>query len=118
MALRTSNERDQQFVRNALPDGFDWLIAALPALGTGEAVVAGEGVSVPMQIQFRALAAEQQPASQTPAFSHAWSQRGRRPSLHPPHHQPLAPAAALSRSGAAGQRVPGTPRLAAAAAFF
>jgi uncharacterized protein len=73
MAMRTSNERDQQFVRNALPDGFDWLIAALPALGTGEAVVTGEGVSVPMQIQFRPLATDQQPASQTPAFSQAWS---------------------------------------------
>ena len=71
--MRTSNERDQQFVRNALPDGFDWLIAALPALGTGEAVVTGEGVSVPMQIHFRALPADQQPASQTPAFSQAWS---------------------------------------------
>jgi DNA helicase HerA-like ATPase len=73
IALRTSNERDQQFVRKALPDGFDWLIAALPALATGEAVVAGEGVSVPMQIQFRQLAADEQPASQTPAFSRAWS---------------------------------------------
>ena len=73
IALRTSNERDQQFVRKALPDGFDWLIAALPALATGEAVIAGEGVSVPMQIQFRQLAADEQPASQTPAFSRAWS---------------------------------------------
>jgi DNA helicase HerA-like ATPase len=73
VALRTSNERDQQFVRRALPDGFDWLIAALPALATGEAVIAGEGVSVPMQIQFRPLAPDEQPASQTPAFSRAWS---------------------------------------------
>ena len=73
MAMRTSNERDQQFVRNAMPDGFDWLVAALPALGTGEAVVTGEGVSVPMQIQFRTLPADRQPASQTPAFSQAWS---------------------------------------------
>ena len=73
IALRTSNERDQQFVRRALPDGFDWLIAALPALATGEAVIAGEGVSVPMQVQFRQLARNEQPASQTPAFSRAWS---------------------------------------------
>jgi uncharacterized protein len=69
-----SNERDQQFVRNALPDGFDWLTGALPALGTGEAVVVGEGVTVPMQIQFRPLAQHEQPASQTPAFSRAWAQ--------------------------------------------
>jgi hypothetical protein len=73
VALRTSNDRDQQFVRKALPDGFDWLIAALPALATGEAVVTGEGASVPMQIQFRALAPHEQPASQTPSFSRAWS---------------------------------------------
>ena len=76
MALRMSNERDQQFVRNALPDGFDWLVGALPALGTGEAVVVGEGVTVPMQIQFRSLPQAEQPASQTPAFSRAWSQEG------------------------------------------
>jgi uncharacterized protein len=73
VALRTGNERDQQFVRKALPDGFDWLIAALPALATGEAVVAGEGVSVPMQVQFLPLPPDAQPASQTPAFSRAWS---------------------------------------------
>ena len=36
-------------------------------------MIAGEGVSVPMQIQFRQLAADEQPASQTPAFSRAWS---------------------------------------------
>ncbi|HEX6012770.1 MAG TPA: hypothetical protein VFY87_13440, partial [Geminicoccaceae bacterium] len=73
VALRLSNERDQEFVRNALPDGFDWLIGALPALGTGEAVVVGEGVTVPMQIQFRQLDPAEQPASQTPAFSRSWS---------------------------------------------
>jgi hypothetical protein len=72
IALRMSNERDQTFVRNVLPDGSEWLIRSLPALATGEAVVIGEGASVPMQVQFDALAPEQQPASQTPAFSHAW----------------------------------------------
>ena len=72
IALRMSNERDQNFVRNVLPDGSEWLIRALPALGTGEAVAIGEGVSVPMQIHFDTLAPERQPASQTPAFSRAW----------------------------------------------
>jgi hypothetical protein len=81
VALRTSNERDQQFVRRALPDGFDWLIAALPALATGEAVVAGEGAAVPMQVRFRRLAPDQQPASQTPAFSRAWSRDGTDPAF-------------------------------------
>ena len=51
VALRTSNERDQRFVRTALPDGFDWLIAALPAITASPVASAGEGVSVPMQVQ-------------------------------------------------------------------
>lgn len=72
VALRMSNERDQTFVRNVLPDGSEWLIRSLPALGTGEAVVIGEGVSVPMQIHFDTLEPRHQPASQTPAFSRAW----------------------------------------------
>ena len=73
-ALRMSNERDQEFVRKILPDGSDWLIRTLPALGTGEAMVIGEGVSVPMQVHFSKLSDDRQPASQTPPFSQAWSQ--------------------------------------------
>jgi uncharacterized protein len=72
IALRMSNERDQAFVRSVLPDGSEWLISSLPALATGEAVVIGEGVAVPMRIRFDELDAVHQPASQTPAFSRAW----------------------------------------------
>lgn len=81
ITLRTSNERDQRFVRTALPDGFDWLVSALPALATGEAIVVGEGVSIPMQVQFRVLAPDEQPASQTPAFARAWSREVRDPAF-------------------------------------
>ncbi|MFO1068345.1 MAG: DUF87 domain-containing protein [Geminicoccaceae bacterium] len=73
IALRMSNERDQAFVRNVLPDGSEWLIAALPALATGEAVAIGEGVAVPMQLRFDPLPESHQPASQTPSFAAAWS---------------------------------------------
>ena len=73
-ALRLSNERDQAYIKNALPDGSDWLIRTLPALGTGEAVVVGEGVTVPMQIRFDPLPREYQPASSTPSFTAAWSE--------------------------------------------
>ena len=81
VALRLSNERDQTFVRNALPEGSDWLIRTLPALGTGEAVIVGEGVSVPMQIRFDSLPAGTQPASHTPSFSAAWSTEADGPSV-------------------------------------
>jgi uncharacterized protein len=72
-ALRMSNERDQNFVRNALPDGSEWLIRTLPALGTGEAIAVGEGVAIPSQIPFAPLPANEQPASHTPSFSASWS---------------------------------------------
>jgi len=72
VALRLSNERDQAFVRNTLPEGSDWILASLPALATGEAIVIGEGVTLPMRVRFDPLPTGAQPASHTPAFSEAW----------------------------------------------
>ena len=43
-ALRMSNDRDQEFVRRALPESAAGMMGALPALRTQEAVVVGEGV--------------------------------------------------------------------------
>jgi DNA helicase HerA-like ATPase len=74
-ALRMSNERDHEFVRNALPDNAQGFIGALPTLGTQEAIVIGEGVTVPTRLRFDKLAHDQQPRSRTAKFSDAW-QRG------------------------------------------
>lgn len=73
LALRMSNERDLEFVRNVMPDGFDWLVRDLPGLATGEAVAVGQAVQVPMQIRFDPLPPADQPSSRTPAFSTAWT---------------------------------------------
>jgi uncharacterized protein len=73
-ALRLSNDSDLEFARNAVPDSSRWLIEALPALNTQEALVLGDGVSVPMHIRFNDLAAEHRPASTKPPFSQAWQQ--------------------------------------------
>jgi DNA helicase HerA-like ATPase len=71
-ALRLSNDSDLEFARNAVPDSSRWLIEALPALNTQEALVLGDGVSVPMHIRFNDLPAEHRPASTKPPFSQAW----------------------------------------------
>ena len=71
-ALRLSNDSDLEFARNAVPDSSRWLIEALPALNTQEALVLGDGVSVPMHIRFNDLAPEHRPASTKPPFSEAW----------------------------------------------
>ena len=71
-ALRMSNDRDQEFVRRALPESAAGMMGALPALRTQEAVVVGEGVSLPMRIRFDDLGGEQKPLSETACFSSAW----------------------------------------------
>ncbi len=71
-ALRMSNERDHNFVRNALPDGALGLLSALPALRAQEAVVVGEGVTVPTRLRFDDLDPAHRPMSGTACFSRAW----------------------------------------------
>ena len=71
-ALRMSNDRDQEFVRRALPESATGLIASLPSLHTQEAIVVGEGVTVPMRLKFDHLDEEDRPRSGNAAFSTAW----------------------------------------------
>ena len=70
--LRMSNERDQVFVRRAMPDSATGMLNALPALRNQEAIVVGEGVTVPMRIRFSDLESYQRPQSDTAVFSDAW----------------------------------------------
>jgi DNA helicase HerA-like ATPase len=75
-ALRMSNELDQRFVRDALPEGAGAMVAALPALRTGEALVAGEAVPVPIRLQLTDLDEARRPRSATAPFSEAWRRDG------------------------------------------
>ncbi len=70
--LRMSNERDQVFVRRAMPDSAAGMLNALPALRNQECIVVGEGVSVPMRIRFMDLEPYNRPQSDTAIFSDAW----------------------------------------------
>ena len=71
-ALRMSNDRDQEFVRRALPESASGLISSLPSLHTQEAIVVGEGVAVPMRLKFDHLDEEDRPRSGNASFSTAW----------------------------------------------
>ncbi|MFZ5930669.1 MAG: ATP-binding protein [Pseudomonadota bacterium] len=72
IALRMSNIRDQEFVANALPESAGGLLSALPSLAQQEAIIVGDGVTIPMRMRFDDLAPERRPASDTAAFSKAW----------------------------------------------
>ncbi len=73
-ALRMTNQDDQDIVRGAVPEASHGLMNFLPALRNGEAIVVGEGVSMPMRIAFSYLPEAQRPRSATASFSNAWRQ--------------------------------------------
>jgi DNA helicase HerA-like ATPase len=71
-AMRMSNQKDQEFVRGTLSESALGLLDSLPTLRTGEAIAVGEGVSVPVRLQFDMLPEERKPLSGTASFSSAW----------------------------------------------
>jgi len=77
ISLRMSNDQDQRFVQNAMPENAAGLLNVLPALRTQEAVVVGEGVTVPMRIRFRDLKENERPQSDTAKFSTVWDKDDR-----------------------------------------
>jgi hypothetical protein len=76
IAMRLNNDRDQAFVKAAMPEGGKAFLDSIPALRNRECIVVGEGVSVPMRIAFDDLEPEKRPASADPSFSELWRQTG------------------------------------------
>lgn len=72
-ALRMTNNEDQEYLRGALSDGSNGLFSCLPALRNGEAVVAGQGVPIPMRLNFDRLPPNLAPYSRTASFSDGWN---------------------------------------------
>jgi DNA helicase HerA-like ATPase len=76
IAMRLNNERDQGFVRSAVPEGARGMIDAIPALRNREAIIVGEGVPIPIRVSFDPLDSAQLPASHDPIFTLAWTRTG------------------------------------------
>ena len=76
IAMRLNNERDQAFVRAAMPEGAKGFLDTIPALRNRECIVCGEGVATPVRIAFDELEPEKRPASGDPLFSALWRQEG------------------------------------------
>lgn len=65
-ALRLSNATDRSHVTGTLSDNLEGLTNMLPILRTGEAIVLGEAVSMPMRASIQAPPKERRPDSQDP----------------------------------------------------
>ncbi len=76
LAMRLNNDRDQAYVRAAMPEGARGFLDTIPALRNRECIVCGEGVAIPVRISFDALEDIKRPASSDPLFSELWKQSG------------------------------------------
>jgi DNA helicase HerA-like ATPase len=81
IAMRLNNERDQAFVRAAMPEGARGFLDTIPALRNREAIICGEGVPIPIRVAFDDLAPELRPASHDPLFSELWKRGGNEDAL-------------------------------------
>lgn len=72
IAFRMTNEKDQEIIQAVLSDAASPLVTSLPLLGNGEALVVGEGVSVPMRLRLGALPPAERPRSGSASFSTRW----------------------------------------------
>ena len=76
ISMRLNNERDQAFVRSAMPEGARGFLDALPALRNRECIICGEGVSIPVRAAFDNLDENKRPASADPSISALWRETG------------------------------------------
>lgn len=76
IAMRLNNERDQNFVKAAMPEGAKGFVDSIAALRNRECVICGEGVAVPIRVLLDTLEESKRPASTDPLFSELWRQTG------------------------------------------
>jgi hypothetical protein len=67
-ALRLANSTDRSYISSALPDNMDSLTSMLPILRTGEAIIVGESVKLPMRTIIEAPPKDRRPDSQDPVI--------------------------------------------------
>ena len=65
-ALRLTNSSDRNHITSALSDNLDGLTGMLPILRTGEAIILGEAVKLPMRTTIEAPPKNRRPDSQDP----------------------------------------------------
>lgn len=72
LALRMTNELDQEFVARTVPDAARGMLSALPSLPTQQAILSGEGVPIPMRVRIDDLPQGSRPRSDAAHFSQVW----------------------------------------------
>lgn len=76
ISMRLNNDRDQAFVRAAMPEGARGFLDSIPALRNRECIICGEGVAIPIRVAFDDLEEHKRPASADPSFTELWNMSG------------------------------------------
>jgi uncharacterized protein len=72
VTMRLNNERDQAIVRSAMPEGSRAFLSAITSLRNRQAIISGEGVTIPLRVSFDDLEPAKRPASSDPVFLQTW----------------------------------------------
>jgi uncharacterized protein len=76
ISMRLNNDRDQAFVKAAMPEGARGFLDSIPALRNRECIICGEGVAIPIRVSFDTLDEHKRPASADPSFTELWQSSG------------------------------------------
>jgi DNA helicase HerA-like ATPase len=76
ISMRLNNDRDQAFVKAAMPEGARGFLDSIPALRNRECIICGEGVAIPIRVSFDNLEEMKRPASEDPSFTDLWRSSG------------------------------------------
>ncbi len=76
ISMRLNNDRDQAFVKAAMPEGSRGFLDSIPALRNRECIICGEGVAIPIRVSFDDLEEFKRPASEDPSFTQLWTGSG------------------------------------------
>ncbi len=76
ISMRLNNDRDQNFVKAAMPEGARGFLDSIPALRNRECIICGEGVAVPIRVALDTLEEHRRPASADPSFVRLWQEEG------------------------------------------
>jgi hypothetical protein len=76
ISMRLNNDRDQAFVKAAMPEGARGFLDSIAALRNRECIICGEGVAIPIRVSFDNLEENKRPASEDPSFVELWSSSG------------------------------------------
>lgn len=79
-ALRLANATDRGHITSAVTDNLEGLTSMLPILRTGEAIILGEAVKLPMRTLIDAPPKDRRPDSQDPII---YDEQGDEDSMHP-----------------------------------